>query len=251
MLKRILKQKRFFKNIYKEQKGITGLETAIILIAFVVVAAVFAYTVLSAGLFSTQKSQEAVYAGLKETQGTLEILGGVVGYKDSLNTSGGGSIGRIDFTIALATDGTSVDLTPSFDYDNSTSDGDGATYLTQTGVGLNRLQIAFNDQDTTLSDVAWTATFIGKNNVDTMLDPGEKAIVSVWLHCQTGAGTWTNVMAGTGTADEIAETQSHFIGSDFVDTYHTFTLEVKPTSGATLTIQRTTPAFLDSIVDMH
>ena len=41
----------------KREKGITGLETAIILIAFVVVAAVFAYTALSAGLFATQKSQ--------------------------------------------------------------------------------------------------------------------------------------------------------------------------------------------------
>ena len=51
MFKRILTQKRYLSNIYKEQKGITGLETAIILIAFVVVAAVFAYTVLSAGLF--------------------------------------------------------------------------------------------------------------------------------------------------------------------------------------------------------
>jgi archaeal flagellin FlaB len=236
MLKRILKQKKFFKNIYKEQKGITGLETAIILIAFVVVAAVFAYTVLSAGLFSTQKSQEAVYAGLKETQGTLEILGGVVGYKDSLNTSNGGSIGRVDFTIALATDGTSVDLTPAFAY--------GSSILTQPvgSVGANRLQIAFNDQDTTLSDVAWTATFIGKNNIDSMLDPGEKAIISVWLHRQTGAGTWTNDLAGA---------TQHFIGTDYVDTYHTFTLEVKPTSGATLTIQRTTPAFLDAIVDMH
>jgi flagellin-like protein len=78
MLKRILTQKRYFKNIYKEQKGITGLETAIILIAFVVVAAVFAYTVLSAGLFSTQKSQEAVYSGLQETQNTLVVKGGVL-----------------------------------------------------------------------------------------------------------------------------------------------------------------------------
>jgi archaeal flagellin FlaB len=245
MLKRILTHKRYFKKISKDQKGITGLETAIILIAFVVVAAVFAYTVLSAGLFSTQKSQEAVYAGLKETQGTLEMLGGAVGYKDSLNTGTGlpGSIGRIDFTIALATDGTSVDLTPAFSFSG--------TALTQSSVGANRLQIAFNDQDTTLSDVAWTARFIGKENGDTMLDPGEKAIVSVWLHCQTGANTWTNTMAGSGTPAQIAETQSHFIGSDYVDTYHTFTLEVKPTSGATLTIQRTTPAYLDAIVDMH
>jgi flagellin-like protein len=77
MLTRLLKKKRYFRNIYKNQKGITGLETAIILIAFVVVAAVFAYTVLSAGLFSTQKSQEAVYSGLKETQNTIDLKGAV------------------------------------------------------------------------------------------------------------------------------------------------------------------------------
>ncbi len=52
--------KKFLRLIARDEKGITGLETAIILIAFVVVAAVFAYTALSAGLFSTQKSQEAV-----------------------------------------------------------------------------------------------------------------------------------------------------------------------------------------------
>jgi flagellin-like protein len=78
MLKQLLTQKKYFKNIYKAQHGITGLETAIILIAFVVVAAVFAYTVLSAGLFSTQKSQEAVYNGLQETQNTLEVKGAVL-----------------------------------------------------------------------------------------------------------------------------------------------------------------------------
>jgi len=70
---------RFLQRLWREEKGITGLETAIILIAFVVVAAVFAYTVLSAGLFSTQKSQEAVYSGLEEAQSTTELKGAVLG----------------------------------------------------------------------------------------------------------------------------------------------------------------------------
>ena len=68
-------------KIHRGQTGITGLETAIILIAFVVVAAVFAYTALSAGLFSTQKAQEAVYGGLEETQSTIEQSGSVIAYK--------------------------------------------------------------------------------------------------------------------------------------------------------------------------
>jgi len=69
--------KRFMNHTHRDQKGITGLETAIILIAFVVVAAVFAFTALSAGLFSTEKSKEAVYSGINETQSTLELKGNV------------------------------------------------------------------------------------------------------------------------------------------------------------------------------
>ena len=68
----------FLKRFRPDEHGITGLETAIILIAFVVVASVFAYTVLSSGLFSTQKAQEAVYGGLEEAQSTLELKGTVV-----------------------------------------------------------------------------------------------------------------------------------------------------------------------------
>ena len=240
MLRKLFKQKRYFKNIYKSQKGITGLETAIILIAFVVVAAVFAYTVLSAGLFSTQKSQEAVYNGLQETQGTLQLLGSATGFKGDTNIDD--SIGRIDFTIALATDGTSIDLTSAFAWDG--------TELTCPNPGANRLQIAYNDQSTTVPDVAWTVAWIGKSNYaagdDLMLDPGEKAVISVWLHPEDG-GVWGDDLTVAGPTGNEAK----FIGADRVDTYHLFTLEVKPVSGATLTIQRTTPAVLDTIVDMH
>ena len=63
----------------RDQAGITGLETAIILIAFVVVASVFAFTVLSTGIFSAERGKETVYAGLEEARGTLEPRGGMIG----------------------------------------------------------------------------------------------------------------------------------------------------------------------------
>ena len=61
-----------------QERGVTGLETAIILIAFVVVASVFAFTVLSTGIFSSQRGKETLYAGLKEAQGSLDAQGAVV-----------------------------------------------------------------------------------------------------------------------------------------------------------------------------
>ncbi len=65
-------------RMLRDEQGITALETAIILIAFVVVAAVFAFTILSAGTYSTEQSREAVYAGLEEVQGSLETRGSVI-----------------------------------------------------------------------------------------------------------------------------------------------------------------------------
>ena len=62
------------------QRGITGLETAIILIAFVVVASVFSFTVLSTGVFASERSKETVYAGLEEAKSSLEPKGSVIAY---------------------------------------------------------------------------------------------------------------------------------------------------------------------------
>jgi len=62
----------------RREQDITGLETAIILIAFVVLASVFVYVVPFAGIFSAQKNKEAVYTSLGEAQGSLELKGSVI-----------------------------------------------------------------------------------------------------------------------------------------------------------------------------
>ena len=61
--------------------GFTGLEAAIVLIAFVVVAAVFGYVVLGAGFFTTQKSQEVVHTGIESASSTLQLQGDVYGIR--------------------------------------------------------------------------------------------------------------------------------------------------------------------------
>jgi flagellin FlaB len=61
-----------------ECHGITGIETVIIMIAFIVVASVFAYTVLSAGILSSSQGKAAVFAGIKAAGGAMEIKGAVI-----------------------------------------------------------------------------------------------------------------------------------------------------------------------------
>ena len=70
------------QNLYSDRKGITGLETAIILIAFIVVAAVFAFTVMTTGLFSTEKAKTTAQAGIAEASSTFAPKGAIVATRD-------------------------------------------------------------------------------------------------------------------------------------------------------------------------
>ena len=122
--------KKYFNKVNHNQKGITGLETAIILIAFVVVASVFAYTVLSAGIFSSQKGKEAVYAGLDEARASLEPKGGMTAYQATVGAVA--TVGKVSFTVTNALSGQAIDLTSPY---AATVDGDG------------KATIALNDPD--------------------------------------------------------------------------------------------------------
>ena len=67
-----------YNRFLKDEKGFTGLEAAIVLIAFVVVAAVFSYVMLGAGFFTTQKSQEVVHTGVTQASSSIAPSGDVI-----------------------------------------------------------------------------------------------------------------------------------------------------------------------------
>lgn len=69
----------------KKDSGFSGLEAAIVLIAFVVVAAVFSYVMLGAGFFATQKSQEVTYSGVKQSTSNVVLDGQVYGVMNGAN----------------------------------------------------------------------------------------------------------------------------------------------------------------------
>tara|TARA_B100001123_G_scaffold431701_1_gene553542 strand:+ start:156 stop:767 length:612 start_codon:yes stop_codon:yes gene_type:complete len=94
------------KGFYKDESGITGLETAIILIAFIVVAAVFAFTIMTTGLFSTEKAKTTAQAGISQAGSTFAPKGGVVAQSDGTNVT---AI-RFQITLAAGAEDTSVAL---------------------------------------------------------------------------------------------------------------------------------------------
>ena len=119
------------KNLTHGQKGMTGLETAIILIAFVTVASVLAYSVLSAGIFSSEKGKETVYSGLQQAQSTLEIKSSVLG----LSTNGS-RLDQVQFNVALSIPTQSVDSTAVVvNYWDNLTHTEGATFTLVKAAG--------------------------------------------------------------------------------------------------------------------
>ena len=69
----------------RNRKGMVGIDTAIILIAFVLVAAAVAFVVLDMGMTSAQKAKQTMESGLQESSTALQVDGDVMAY---VNTSG-------------------------------------------------------------------------------------------------------------------------------------------------------------------
>ncbi len=110
MNKQLASLQRAVSKRSNDQRGITGLETAIVLIAFVVVSSVFAFAALSTGMFSSEKARETIKAGLAETRATLELKGSVIGTSNAAGVTG--TITTLKFSVAQGAGGASVDLTP-------------------------------------------------------------------------------------------------------------------------------------------
>jgi archaellin len=119
------------------------------------VAAVFAFVVLSTGLFSSERGKEAVYAGLSKTRGTMELSSGVVA-----NSANGTTLTTVVFDMTLAAGGDSVNLDPT------------AT--------TNRTVISYIDAGQVNNDLTYTVVPI-TGNANTLLEPGELLEVTVDL----------------------------------------------------------------------
>jgi len=209
-------------QLHRSQKGITGLETAIILIAFVVVASVFAYTALSAGLFSTQKSQEAVYSGLEEARSTLVLKGGVV----AKDTDSNDYVDQITFTVANALSGEAIDFTEP----TAASSDTGLAASNSNNVVV----ISYIDEDQRVEDLYWSITKLGDCDSDDLLEDNEKFQITIG-----GASGGS----GPGNLEDALSTD--------LGTNRTFTIEVKTPNGATLNIERTTPAHIDDVMNLN
>ncbi len=214
----------------RRRKGIVGIEAAIILIAFVIVAAALAFVALNMGLFTSQKSKEVMARGLEQASSSAEIDGSVTAY-----TSDGSKVSLLSIPIKLSPGREAIDLNesksairlilPGGAYENINQ---GVYYWNgthivsasdpNTAVAVNALNI------TELANALWATApanpeayvvFLRTVNSDTVLEFGEKAIIIV------------NLPTGLSLSP-----------------YDTFNLELRPPEGAPLTVERMIPPTL-------
>ena len=198
------------KKLLRGESGITALETAIILIAFVVVASVFAFTILSAGTSSTEKSKAAIYGGLEQVEGSMEVVGSVVA-KDT--TPCDNVVNSIEFTLASAGGGEGVDMTDPSDH-----------------VGQNKVVIDYQDENQYETNVVWSTEWLvcnedttGVTNCDDLLEEDEQILITL----TSGTNVYENLGPDT----------------DFV-------ILIKPPSGGVIPIERRTPSDFTQVMNL-
>lgn len=152
-----------YKKLLKDDNGFTGLEAAIVLIAFVVVAAVFSYVMLGAGFFTTQKSQEVVHTGVTQASSSIAPAGDVIVKGTASNTAS-----DITLYITNTAGGTPVDLDK--------------TILTYTDINQTVTK-AYGTPGPGNGNKGWVYTAIVSDTTtpDNLLSAGEKYKIAISL----------------------------------------------------------------------
>lgn len=213
----------FAKKLFKNKKGIVGVEAAIVLIAFLIIAAALSYVVINMGFYTTQKTKETMQTGLDESLTALQ-LDGVVTARTNETSS---HILYILVPVKLSAGRGAVDL--------SSSSVVVSVYLPNATL-MNIYQGAVTTSTTTwdtlnstlnLSDnQAKFAIYNDNGYNNTVLESNEKAFLLIRLNSTNSEGM-------------LAE-------------YETVKIEVRTAKGAALTVVRTAPGGLnkDTFVDL-
>ena len=250
------------QRFVKDERGITGLETAIVLIAFVVVSSVFAFAVLSTGLFSSDKAKEAIQAGLAQAQGTMEVRG--VKGTATLIAITSQSIGTGDGSTTTF----SMGNTPLIPGSQTVKvAGTTQTYGTSYSVNFDTGLVTFVSAPASSSAITADYTYYTIDNIKITLSnaaggnpvdlTGGKTTV-VYLDpdsIATNITDYTLTKFGSADADNLLEQGELFelsvdVSGYGLTDYDTFILQIKPAQGAVLVIGRTIPARVETFMDL-
>ena len=199
-------------GLNSKRKGITGIETAIILTAFVITASAFSFVILNVGFLTSDKAQTTVITGMKETSSSLLSDAGVTGYFSNTTTADQSEVylEEMVFYVRLAQGHEPIDC------------GDGSLVITYTNVRGH--SVIYSDKITN-GTVTNIKTITGDS--DSLLEIGEKMQVHIDLK-------------QIDIADVKPAPTVHL--DVYGKPYETIRMELRPMVGAVLTIEKEIPA---------
>ncbi len=172
--------KKSLHNFAKQKRAIVGLEAAIILIAFVIIAAVFSFMVVNQGLFATEQGKTVIQQGLQQASTPLSVDGTtfVKTAEDGANVTG--------ILIPLKTFGTKYVSMNENTTIVTLKIGSNAWSNVYSGVNASSIGETFN---TMLTDVTEDQgrLYIQNSNGDQALDSSEKGYLVINLSADNAA----------------------------------------------------------------
>ena len=227
------------RGLWRNKRGIVGIEAAIVLIAFVVIASALAYVVVNMGFYSSQRAKSTISRGIEESTSALQLDGSVIAYTNE--TDGSKYVQYLLIPVKLSIGRSSLDLANSTTVvsvwgSNLLNIYKGVVNETGTGgaaggVGINFslpedpsnmtqiIDVLFNSDDAALGTTTSAAYIIIYNDDDdAVLENFEKAYVVINLG---DTGFWR-------------------------PEYSKVKVEIKTGQGAALTIERLIPGGLSS-----
>ncbi len=199
-------------RLNSKRRGITGIETAIILTAFVITASAFSFVILNVGFLTSDKAQTTVITGMKETSSSLLADAGITGYFSNTTTANQDEVylEEMTFYIKLAQGHEPIDC------------GDDTLVITYTNIRGH--SVIYSDGAVNGSIVT-LRTITGDS--DSLLEVGEKMQVHI------------NLQNINSTDVKPTPTVHRDV---YGKPYETIRLEIRPVVGAILTIEKEIPA---------
>jgi len=222
-------------------RGIIGIESAIVLIAFVIVAAALAFVVLNMGFTTAQKAKTTIVSTLAEAGSSLEIEGKVIASSYQPGGGASSSLNVTSFPIKIAGSGDSVNLDPSITAIKYLSNL--ITYDNIYGGTLN---------PTTYSSLETATNAAAPVIISQSPYQGGDAGADDWPLETTAFIYWT-VAKNTNDileAGEHANLAIAFASGDRPQELDSIRIEIIPPSGASLTITRQVPNITTEVVDL-
>ena len=236
------------RSIQKDKRAFTGLEAAIVLTAFVVVAAVFSYVVLNAGFFTTQKSKEVIHTSVEQATSSAELAGNVIGHGWNYGYVAAGVTGL------NGTWGTSggQNYSSYYAWNYSSESSKYQADITNLTIVEFYLQLTAGQMPLSLSSTKLT---IGYSDKDTHVGALTYASSENASLGNMTMGCW-NFSITRGDSDVLLEAgeQAKIIVSlpDYgVTVNQDFTIEFKPAAGAVLGIARSAPPSIHKTDIVH